>query len=72
MAAVRKYSALYCPFCNSVLGSVLSDNVIFSCTLSGVLAHYGSNRFIQRPMPIVLRASITLVVGSPANSVDGF
>ena len=37
-----------CPFYNSVLGSVLSDNVTFSCTLSGMLAHYSSNRFIQR------------------------
>ena len=35
-------AALYCPFYNSVLGSVLSDSVIFSCTLSGVLAHYCS------------------------------
>ena len=40
-----------------------------------MLAHYydySSNRFIQRPNPIVLHATITLVVGSPANSVDVF
>ena len=42
------YDAL-CPFCNSVLGSVLSDNVTFSCTHSGMVAHYGSNVFSQRP-----------------------
>ena len=65
------YDAL-CPFYNSVLGLFLSDNVTFSCALSGMLAHYTSNRFIQRPNLIVLHVSITLVVGSPANSVNMF
>ena len=63
----------FCPFYNSVLGSFMSDNVTSSCTLSGMLAHYGSNRFIQRPILVVLhvsKLSITLVGGSPANSVD--
>ena len=53
----------------------MSDNVTSSCTLSGMLAHYGSNRFIQRPILVVLhvsKLSITLVGGSPANSVDMF
>ena len=64
----------FCPFYNLVLGSFLSDNVTSSCTLSGVLAHYSSNRFIQRPIFVVLHVSITLVggTGSPANSVDVF
>ena len=52
------------------MGSILSDNVTFKCTLSGMLAHYSSNRFIQKPTPVVLNVSSTLVVGSPANSVD--
>ena len=63
------YDAL-CPCYNSVMGSILSDNVTFKCTLSGTLAHYSSNRFIQKPTPVVLNVSSTLVVGSPANSVD--
>ena len=66
------YDAL-CTFYNAVLGSVLPDDVIFSCTLSGMLAHYRSNRFIQRPILVVLHVSITLmVVGSPASSVGVF
>ena len=65
------YDAL-CPFYISVLGSVLSDNVTFSCTLLGMLAYYSSNRFIQRPILVVLHVSSILVVGSPANSVDVF
>ena len=56
----------FCPFCNSVQ----SDNVTFSCTLSGMLAHHSSNRFIQRPMLVVFHVSSTLVVGSPANFVE--
>jgi len=53
-----------------VLGSVLSDNVTFSCTLSGLLAYYiSSNRFNQRPILVVLHVSITLVVGSPYRCV---
>ena len=38
-----------------------------------MLAHYSSNtnRFIQRPN-LILHACITLVVGSPASSVDVF
>ena len=52
------------------MGSVLSDNVTISCALLGMLAHYSSNRFIQRPTLVVLHVSCTLVVGSPANSVD--
>ena len=59
-----------CPCHNSVMGSVLSDNVTISCALSGMLAHYSSYRFIQRPTFIVLHVSSTQVVGSPANSVD--
>ena len=35
-----------------------------------MLAHYSSNRFIQRPILVVLHVSSTVVVGSPANSVD--
>ena len=66
-----KYSALHnyddlCPRYNSVLGSVLSDNVTISYTLSGLLAQCSSNRFIQRHILIVLHVSSTLVVGSPA------
>ena len=61
-----------CPCYSSVLGSVLSDNVSFSCTFSGMLAHYSSNRFTQRPILVVLHVSSTLVVGSLANSVDVF
>ena len=55
-----------CPFCNSVLGSVLSDNVPFSCTLSGMLTYYSSNTngFIRMPFLVVLYVRITLVVGS--------
>ena len=66
------YDAL-CPFYNSVLVSVLPGNVTFSCTLSGMLAHYGSNtnRFSQRPIHI-LHVSSTLVVGYPGNSVSVF
>ena len=37
-----------------------------------MLALYSSNRFIQRPNLVVLHASITQVVGIPANSVDVF
>ena len=44
------------------MGSVLSDNVTFSCTLSGMLAHHSSNRFIQRPILIVLQVIGTLSV----------
>ena len=65
------YDAI-CPFYISVLGSVLSDNVTFSCTLVGMLAYYSSNRFIQRPILVVLHVGSILVVGSPANSVDVF
>ena len=61
-----------CPFYNSVLGSVLSDNITYICTFSGMLVHYSSNRFIQRPVLVVLHASITLVVGSPPSSVYVF
>ena len=35
-----------------------------------MLAHYSSNRFIQRATLVVLLVSCTLVVGSPANFVD--
>ena len=52
------------------MGSVLSDNATISCTLSGMLAHYSSNRFIQRSTLVDLYVSSTLVVGSPSNSVD--
>ena len=65
------YDALR-PLYISVLGSVLSDNVTFSCTLLGMLAYYSSNRFIQRPILVVLHDSSILVVGSPASSVDVF
>ena len=67
------YDAL-CPCYCSVLGSVLSDNVSIGCTFSGMLAHYSSNRSIQRPILIAphVTSSSTLVVGSPANSVDVF
>ena len=67
-----KYSALHMMPYISVLGSVLSDNVTFSCTLLGVLEYYSSNRFIQRPIFVVLHVSSILVVGSPANSADVF
>ena len=75
MAAVQNYSALYiydalCPCYSSVLGSVLSDNVSIGCTFSGMLVHYSSNRSIQRPILVVPHVTSTLVVGSPANSVD--
>ena len=71
---MRKYSAFYVMLFvpSTILGSVLSGNVTLSCTLSGMLAHYSSNRFIEGPDLVVLHASITLVVGSPANSVDVF
>ena len=72
---MQKYSALHndlCSFYNSVLVSVLSDNVTFSCTLSGMLVHHSSNRFIQTYILVVLHVSSTLVVGSPASSVDVF
>ena len=75
MTAMQKYSALHnalCSFYNSVLVSVLPDNVTFSCILSGMLVHHNSNRFIQRPFLVVLHVSSTPVVGSPANSVDVF
>ena len=52
------------------MGTVLSDNVTVSSALSGMLAHYSSNRFIQRPTLVVLHVISTLVVGSPANFVD--
>ena len=52
------------------MDSVLSDNVTISCALSGMLAHYSNNKFIQRPNLTVLLVSSTLVVGSPASSVD--
>ena len=38
----------------------------FTCTLSGILVHHSSNMFIQR------HSRSTLVVGSPANSIDVF
>ena len=43
---------------------VLSDSAAFSCTLSGSFAHYGCNKFLQRPFFVVFHVSITLVVGS--------
>ena len=47
-----------CPCCNSVIGSVLSNNVTISCCiLSGVLAHYSSNRFIEKPNLVVHRVN---------------
>ena len=46
-----------CPCCNSVIGSVLSNNVTISCILSGVLAHYSSNRFIEKPNLVVHRVN---------------
>ena len=52
------------------MGSLLSDNITIICALSGMLAHYSSNRFIQRATLVVLLVSCTLVVGSPANFVD--
>ena len=59
MTAMQKYSALHnalCSFYNSVLVSILPDNVTFSCTLSGMLVHHSSNtnRFIQRHILVVL------------------
>ena len=52
------------------MGSVLSGNVTINCALSGMLADYSSNRFIQMPTFVVLHVICTLVVGSPANFVD--
>ena len=49
------YDAL-CSFYNSVL----SDNVTFSCTLSGMLVHHSSNRLIERPILVVLHVSSTV------------
>ena len=56
-----EYDAL-CSFYNSVL----SDNVTFSCTLSGILVHHtihstSSNRFTERPIPVVLHVSSSVV-----------
>ena len=75
MATVQNNSALHnalCSFYNSVLVSVLSDDVTFICALSGMLVHHDSNRFIQRPVLIVLHVCITLVVDSPTKSVEVF
>ena len=44
----------------------------FNCTLLGMLAYYSSNRFIQMPVFVIFHVSSTLVVGSPASSVDVF
>ena len=55
--------------CNSVLGSAPS---LFSCARSDALAHYSSDRFIQRTILVVLHVRLSLVVSSPANSVDMF
>ena len=64
---------LLCIWCSlPFYNSVLSDNSTFSCTLSGMLAHYCSDRFIQGPFLIVLRVSITLVIGSSAICGDVF
>ena len=49
------YDAL-CSFYNSVL----SDSVTFICTLSGMLVHHSSNRFTERPIPVVLHVSSTV------------
>ena len=46
-----------CPCCNSIMGSVLSNNVTISCILSGVLVHYSSNRFIERSNLVVHRVN---------------
>ena len=77
MAAVQKYSALrmmpfgLCPCYNSVMGSVLSDNVTIPVLVVHFEAHYSSKRFIQRPILLVVHVS-SAVVGSPANSVAVF
>ena len=60
-----------CPFCISVLGSGLSDNVSFSCTLLGMLAYYSSNSCCFSKA-FSMSVYSTLVVGSPAISVDVF
>ena len=70
-AAVQKYSALYVMLFVSSATQFWVQFCHF-CTLSVMLAHYSSNRFIQRPNLVVLHASITLVVDSPSNSVDVF
>ena len=67
MAAVQKYSALHMmPFvlATTQLRVHFCQTVTFNCTLSGMLAHYSSTT------PVVLHVSSTLVVGSPASSVD--
>ena len=71
---------IWCPLpllqLSSGFSSVTSVRVrqcYFSCTLSGMLTHYGSdtNKFIQTQMPflVVLHVSITVVVGSPAKKM---
>ena len=70
---VRKYSALYMMLfvpSTTQFWVQLCQTMSFSVVDSGMLAHYSSNtnRFIQRQILVVLHVSITLVVGSPANS----
>ena len=62
------YGAL-CPFVQLSSGFC---SVTFCCALSDTLAHYSSDRFIQRTILVVLHVSLSLVVSSPANSVDMF
>ena len=40
--------------------------------LLGMFAHYNHNRFIERPILVVLHVCMTLVVGISANSIDVF
>ena len=69
MAAVQNYSALpfvlataqfWVQFCQIM--SLLVVHFQVCCTFSGMLAHYSSNRFIQRPILIFLHVSSILVM----------
>jgi len=61
----------HCMLSHFPLGSGLSDNVSFSCTLLGMLAYYSSNSCCFSKA-FSMSVYSTLVVGSPAISVDVF
>ena len=71
MSILLAYDTL-CSLYNSGLGSVHPSVSLLVLHL-GMLAHYGSyttDRFIQMLYLIAVHVSITLVVDSPASSLD--